>query len=81
MFLSGTYGNLNRKSAWQRCITLYRFGHQSEKEKGPCYTRDQDSVKETASGSGLGYWDLVSSIKKLAVPIADFGMRIAECGI
>jgi len=31
-----------------------------------------------ASGSGLGYWDLVSSIKKLAFLSLECGIRIVE---
>ena len=33
------------------------------------------NVKIKASGSGLGYWDLVSSIKKLAYSNVDFGIK------
>ena len=40
---------------------------------------DEKVVRVRAAGSGLGYSDLVASIKKLAVPIADFRMRIAGC--
>ena len=40
---------------------------------------DEKVVRVRAAGSGLGYCDLVASIKKLAVPIAEYGFRIANC--
>jgi len=39
---------------------------------------DEKVVRVRAAGSGLGYCDFGSSIRKLAVRIAECGFRIAE---
>jgi len=45
------------------------------------FRRYEKGARIKISGSGLGYCDLVSFLKNLAIPNAEFGLQIAEFSI